>query len=165
MTKLDTSRPYGNIVGAYEECPGAVYTQDGNFFDGRQVLIKLEASSHEKTDERKNEERAYVQIDDDGEGQKENDEERKDEEIAPSLSKPEFVPDTPASDSLPETEPLPISVAEPELEFEPDMDATDQELEALADSGMPNLRKYAAQFGVRGVSKMQLINGLKALRI
>lgn len=48
--KLDFDRPYGNIQGAYDERPGALYTQDGFFFDaqGNPVLSAEDKKAHQK---------------------------------------------------------------------------------------------------------------------
>ncbi len=148
--KLDTLRPFGRVVGRPAVCPGACYTQDGNFFDAEKQLIQPEECSHAgKNDER--EKRPNVQVNDDGEGQEKNDAEENDEEVVSSLS---------------ESEPMPELEPEPELEpnTQPYMSLSDKELEELAASGMGPLREYAAMFGVKGVAKKQLINGLKALR-
>ena len=68
MNKLDCQRPYGRIVGHYEECAGAVYTQDGKFFDSYQNLIDTKGNSHETT----NEKRPNEQVNDAGKRQEKN---------------------------------------------------------------------------------------------
>ncbi len=146
--KLDTLRPFGRVVGRPAVCPGACYTQDGNFFDAEKQLIQPEECSHAgKNDERQ--ERPNVQVNDDGEGQEKNDAEEIDEEVVSSLSESQSV-----------------SILEPILEpvSEPYMSLSDEELDTLAATGMGPLREYAKMFGVKGVAKKQLINGLKALR-
>ena len=146
--KLDALRPFGRVVGRSTVCPGACYTQDGNFFDAQKQLIQPEECSHAgKNDEWQ--ERPNVQVNDDGEGQEKNDAEEIDEEVVSSLSESQSV-----------------SILEPILEpvSEPYMSLSDKELDTLAATGMGPLREYAKMFGVKGVAKKQLINGLKALR-
>lgn len=46
----------------------------------------------------------------------------------------------------------------------PEMLLTDQELSDIADQGMGPLRAYAAPFGIKGTSKMEIVNELKAMR-
>ena len=158
MITLNLQRPYGRIVGRYEECPGAAYTQDGKFFDVYKNLIDKEGLNHGIRKERSNE-----QIDETSEGQ-----EGQEEVVSPVsdlLSKPVLEPTpVPVSESVlePKLEPIPI----PESETIPsiEMILTDKELKDLAAEGMDELREYAAGFGVKGRSKNEIIKELKALR-
>ena len=152
VKKLNSDKPYGRIVGRYEECLGAAFIQDGAFFDAHKNLIQQEEISHASKNEWKNEKGPHVQVNADGRGerQKQEDERQEDERQERRLL------DNPLSES----EPVP--------ELEPDsgtyMTLTDKELDELAEAGMGPLREYAAMFGVKGVSKKQLTNGLKAQR-
>lgn len=148
MKKLNSDKPYGRIVGHYEECPGAAFSQDGAFFDAYKNLILQEGNSHGENDGWKNEEGSHVEINGNGEGQEKDDERQEENGLL--------------DNSLSESEPVPV--LEPELDSEPYMSLTDQQLEDLAESGMGPLRDYATMFGVKGVSKKQLITGLKAQR-
>ena len=62
------------------------------------------------------------------------------------------------SELIPELESVPVSQEDPYMHL------SDEELQELADAGMGPLREYAAMFGVKGVAKQQIIDGLKALR-
>ena len=64
-----------------------------------------------------------------------------------------------------ETKEAGAEIEETELLDNPNaMSKTDEELASLAAAGMSALRSYADNFGVKGVSKKEIIEELKALR-
>ncbi len=151
MTKLNRSLPFGTIAGVYEYLPTAQYTQGGNFFDAHGELINEKSNEGQRQDDGPEIQANEHGIDgrnghDDADGKADaqtgsattNDDEGQNEEG--------HVLDTPSENG---------SLV---------MDKTDEELKALADSGMTPLRQYAAPFGIKGVSKQEIIDELKALR-
>ena len=166
MIKLNLQRPYGRIVGRYEECPEAAYSQDGKFFDVHQNFINLEETNHGIRKENGQQERSDERVNDASQRQEKTDEE-KDEEITSSvsdlLSDPVLEPKpVPVSESV--LEPESVSIPESNTMPSIDMILTNKELKDLAEEGMEELREYAASFGIKGRSKSEIIIELKALR-
>ena len=158
MNKLNLQRPYGRIIGRCNVCKGAVYTQDGKYFDGHLNEITQKELNHEKA----NEQRSQKQVNDDGrerqgQGQGHDDVRQEKSNGQEKDDEKELL-----SSSISESEPVPKleSVSVSELA----MILSDDELEALAESGMNDLREYAAKFDVKGRSKSDIINELTALR-
>ena len=155
MNKLDIQRPFGRIIGRYEECAGAAYTQDGKFYDVYYNLIERKESNYEKADET----RANEQVDGNGEeeenanGQEEKENDEVTSSVSNILSEPVSIPE-----SVLVSEPIPESVPIKEMTL------TDTQLHQLANKGMDNLRDYAESFGVKGRAKSDIIKALKALR-
>lgn len=143
--KLDTSRQYGAIAGTYEDVPNAHYTQDGKFFDAQMELINAE-TLHEGQEGHENVERP-------DDGQRHGHDDADGQENAQS-EEPQ------ANDDAGQDEEGHVLEQSDALV----MDKTDSELNELAAAGMAALRNYAGQFGVKGVSKGEIIEELKALR-
>ncbi len=171
MDKIDLQRLHGRIIGRCTVCPGAVYTQDGQYFDvrGRKITTDKE-DTHEKGNGERHghEERSHVQIDDDGERQKIRHEirhEEKNDEVIASVSEPDLTSKSVLesvleSDSISESEPMPLVNVDSDIA----MTMSDKELDLMSDQGMQTLRDYASLFGIKGRSKGEIMKELKALR-
>lgn len=141
--KLNRQLPYGTVIGVYEYEPRAMFTQGNKFFDANGDLIDAG-----KNDEGQPEDDGPI-LEKDGElinGQHGYDDASSQ---ASTQAGSEQVHDDEGQD-----EEGHVLV----------MDKTDEELDALAESGMTPLRNYAGQFGVKGVSKSEIIEELKQLR-
>lgn len=144
MKKLDTSKQYGSIVGVYEQNPKARYMQGGHFFDvnGDQIDGQEHDAQQGSQDEglrndglgNDGHEQADGQANAQAGNEEEHDDEGQDEEG---------------------------HVLSPDPSV---MSKTDEELAALAASGMAALRAYAATFGINGIAKLEIVDELKALR-
>ena len=144
MKKLDTNKQYGSIVGIYEDMPKARYMQGGNFFDvnGDQI----DERQHDAQQGSQNEGLGNDGLGNDGHEQANGQanaqtghEEKHDDEG--------------------QNEEGHVLTSDPSI-----MSKTDEELAALAASGMAALRAYAEQFGVKGIAKQEIVDELKALR-
>ncbi len=146
MKKLDFSKQHASIVGVYEQLPSARYQQNGLFFDVNGDQID-EKEHEQENGQRHDDEQGHVDgLGNDGHGETdgESDAETGHEEKHDDEGQDEEG-HVLTSDS-------------------PIMDKTDDELAALAASGMAALRAYAELFGVKGIAKQEIINELKALR-
>jgi len=153
--KLDKSKQYGVIHGRYDAVPTAQFTQEGKFFDingdlidGNELRKEKDGSQvdghdgrddefghgHDEADGRQDDAKAWHEKADDDEGQ--------DEEG--HVLTPEVKPEPESKELV--------------------MDKTDEQLDELASAGIAPLREYSTKFDVNGVSKSDILEGLKALR-
>ncbi|CAL9955803.1 hypothetical protein VPH219E481_0011 [Vibrio phage 219E48-1] len=146
MKKLDTKRQYGSIVGIYENMPQARYMQDGIFFDvnGEQINEKGHDVQQGSQDEG---------LGNDGLGLGNDGHEQADGQANAQTGNEE------KHDDEGQNEEGHVLTSDPSI-----MSKTDEELAALAASGMAALRAYAEQFGVKGIAKQEIVDELKALR-
>lgn len=146
MKKLDTNKQYGSIVGIYEDMPKARYMQDGNFFDvnGDQIDGQERDAQQGSQDEG---------LGNDGLGLGNDGHEQADGQANAQTGHEE------KHDDEGQNEEGHVLTSDPNV-----MSKTDEELAALAASGMAALRAYAEQFGVKGIAKQEIVDELKALR-